>query len=86
MASFEMKIVHELRPCKVAIRKGGEEYNALFHTWMNWAELGHAETYGIVEKEDGTVVQVYPVQIRFIDSAMEDYSFVEERRRKSEEM
>lgn len=82
MESLEMKIVHELRPCKVAIRKGGEEYNALFHTWMNWAEL----TYGIVEKEDGTVVQVYPVQIRFIDNAMEDYPFVEERRRKSEEM
>ena len=77
-----------LRPCMVAIRKGGKEEKALFHCWEQWSDVvaasilkgGHpggqiSEIYGIVELEDGTVKKVYPQLIRFIDNQFNDYAW-----------
>ena len=87
----EIIVRHELRPCMVTSRKGGEEKRALFHCWNHWAQTvsasllrggapagQHAETYGVVEFEDGTVKSVYPEQIRFLDSPFADYYWNEE--------
>lgn len=87
----EIIVRHELRPCMVAIRKGGEEKKAFFHCWNHWAQTvpasmlrggapagQHAETYGIVEFEDGTITNVYPQQIRFLDSKHEEICWNEE--------
>lgn len=87
-----MKIEFEprLRPCMVASRKGGEEKRAFFHCWNQWSDAtgvvplqgGHSvgqvsKTYGIVEFEDGTVKNVYPQLIRFLDGSFDDYLWEE---------
>lgn len=79
MASFEMMVFPQLRPCLV----NGEE--CLFHTWENFMQViapsamvgGHnggqiAYTLGIVEKADGTLMKVYPGHVRFVDSLHEE--------------
>lgn len=71
--------MNNTRPCIVSDRRGGEERKALFHCWNHWAvvidaspfEGGHpagqmAQTYAIVEFEDGTVRNVNPELVRFI--------------------
>lgn len=72
----EMKVIvsgqSEMRPCWV--KDGGFERKALFHCWEHRQDLISASigtvsrTLGIVEYEDGTVHEVYPYYIRFIDS------------------
>lgn len=75
-----------LRPCMVANRKGGDERKALFHCWNQWSDTASpsvlkggstggqvSETYGIVEFEGGTVKQVYPSLIRFLDNPFVEY-------------
>lgn len=73
----------------VAIRNDGkvqDERKALFHCWNQWSDVigdsilrgGHkggqiADTYGIVEFEDGTVENVYPQLIRFLDNPFTEY-------------
>ena len=72
---------------------------ALFHCWNYRSELvgaspmidGHpggqvSGTFAIVEYEDGTIHEVEPTQIRFVDNAMSEYVFPEanESRDKSE--
>lgn len=47
------------------------ERKALFHCWHPVA--GNA----IVEYEDGTIHEVEPTQIRFVDNAMSEYAFPE---------
>lgn len=72
----------EYRPCIV----GGKK--ALFHKWNEYAEIqapGFAigsspggqlkSTFGMVEFEDGTVGEVNPCKIRFIDRKIKDYCF-----------
>lgn len=69
----------EMRPCWV--KDGESERKALFHCWEQRKDLisasislgGHpagtiSRTLGIVEYEDGTVHEMYPNHIRFIDS------------------
>lgn len=86
--SIDIKL--PLRPCMVAICKGGKEKKALFHCWSQWSDVvgesilkgGHkggqiSETYGIVEFEDGTVQRVYPNLIRFLDSPFVEYAWNE---------
>lgn len=64
------------------------EIKALFHCWDFRSELcdaspmigGHpggqvSGTFAIVEYEDGTVHEVEPTQIRFVDNAMSEYEF-----------
>ena len=75
------------------------EIKALFHCWDHRSELydaspmigGHpggqvSGTFAIVEYEDGTIHEVEPTQIQFVDNAMREYAFpeAEENRDKSE--
>ena len=66
----------------------GETCKALFHCWNHRSELydaspmigGHpvgqvSGTFAIVEYEDGTIHEVEPTQIRFVDNAMSEYVF-----------
>lgn len=66
------------------------EIKALFHFWDYRSELygaspmigGHpggqvSGTFAIVEHEDGTIHEVEPKQIRFVDNAMSEYTFPE---------
>ena len=99
MAALDGKITieRELRPCMVSvpakirhiqntstqpgqyiIEKSEYETKALFHCW-------HPVTgNGIVEYEDGTIHEVEPTQIRFVDNAMSEYAFPEMEDRKNE--
>ena len=83
----------ELRPCIVRIpdkKKQFKEMKALFHCWNFRSEVigeyylrgGHpagqiSATFALVEYEDGTINEVYPTQIRFVDNAMSEYAFPE---------
>lgn len=90
MAALDGKITieKELRPCivhipeilyktwnckeqkmKIVIKRREETYKALFHCWHS--VTGNA----IVEYEDGTIHEVEPTQMRFVDNAMSEYSF-----------
>lgn len=66
------------------------EFKALFHCWNHRSELvgesclrgGHSagqvsDTFAIVEYEDGTVHEVEPENIQFVDNAMSEYAFPE---------
>ena len=66
------------------------EIKALFHCWSHRSEVvgesplrgGHpggqvSGTFAIVEYEDGTIHEVEPTQIRFVDNAMSEYVFPE---------
>ena len=63
---------------------------ALFHCWSYRSELvdvspmigGHSGgrvygTFALAEYEDGTIHEVEPTQIRFVDNAMSEYAFPE---------
>lgn len=90
MATLDGKITIgiEYRPCMVHIpehrelrRKANEDFpreiviapaqdiKAIFHTWNTFTGKG------IVEYEDGTVHEVEPQNIRFVDNAMCEYAF-----------
>lgn len=77
-----LEIRGPLRPCMVDDKK------ALFHQWSHKAQVvgpslaigGHGggqleQTVAIVEYEDGTVAEVYPYRVRFLDTQgrMEDF-------------
>ena len=77
-----------VRPCIVT--QNGEEKKALFHMWNNFAKPVAADVYaggcpegqisivfGIVEYEDGSVDEVRPAQIRFVDYKIKGYAFEE---------
>ena len=82
-----------LRPCIVRIpdkKKQFKEMKALFHCWDFRSEVigesylrgGHpagqiSATFAIVEYSDGTIHEVEPTQIRFVDNAMSEYVFSE---------
>lgn len=68
--------------------------NALFHRWADKAEIvppsvlkgGHGGgivrgVLAIVEYEDGTVGEVLPENIKFVDSPHRDYTFTEREAR-----
>ena len=77
-----------VRPCIVT--QNGEEKKALFHMWNNFAKPVAADVYaggcpegqisivlGIVVYEDGSVDEVRPAQIRFVDNKIKGYAFEE---------
>lgn len=82
-----------LRPCIVRIpdkKKQFKEMKALFHCWDFRSEVigesylrgGHpagqiSATFAIVEYENGTIHEVEPTQIQFVDNAMSKYVFPE---------
>lgn len=72
------------RPCLIKDKK------ALFHMWFECAKVvppspmvgGHSggiikDVFGLVEFEDGSVSEVYPYEIKFLDSPFIDYYFNE---------
>ena len=86
MAELSSEIIFktELRPCFVKDQK------ALFHKWNEFAKPvsggitpidpppGQIKyTLGIVEYEDGTVEEVAPHHIKFIDNKIKEYDFKE---------
>lgn len=92
MAALYGKITNgiEYRPCMVHIpeqrelrRKVNEDFpreiviapaqdiKAIFHTWNTFTGKG------VVEYEDGTIHEVEPTKIRFVDNAMSEYAFPE---------
>lgn len=86
MAALESEITvkMEMRPCMVKGRK------ALFHRWVDRSECiepspligGHnggvaAWTDALVEYEDGTVAEVAPRYIKFLDPPHGEFDFSE---------
>lgn len=82
-----------LRPCIIRIpdkKKQFKEMKALFHCWDFRSEVigesylrgGHpagqiSATFALVEYEDGTIHEVEPTRIQFVDNAMSEYAFPE---------
>lgn len=73
-----MTMDFSLRPC-LAMGK-----NALFHRWSDWANVRDAimvgttsgqiaQTYAIVEYEDGQIDIVHPQSIKFLDNISKNY-------------
>lgn len=91
----KITIERELRPCIVRIpdkKKQFKEMKALFHCWNFRSEVigesylrgGHpagqiSATFALVEYEDGTIHELEPTQIRFVDNAMSEYVFPEDK-------
>ena len=80
----------ENRERKYRAKESEKNIKALFHCWGFRSELcdaspmigGHpggqvSGTFAIVEYEDGTIHEVEPTQIRFVDNAMSEYVFPE---------
>lgn len=93
----EREYFRENRERKYRIKKTAENIKALFHCWNYRSELygaslmigGHpggqvSGTFAIVEYKDGTVHEVEPQNIRFVDNAMSEYAFSEMEDRKNE--
>lgn len=87
MQSIEISFA--VRPC--IVKQNGEEKKALFHMLNNFAKPVAADVYaggcpegqisivfGIVEYEDGSVDEVRPAQIRFVDNKIKGYAFEED--------
>lgn len=79
---MNIEIRQNLRPCIVNGQK------ALFHCWKSVSQIvapshlkgGHnggtvTHTVGIIEREDGTVHECYPDDVRFVDNAFAGISF-----------
>lgn len=77
-----------VRPCIVT--QNGEEKKALFHMWEKFCKACCSGLYiggcpegqmsmifGLVEYNDGTMGEVNPSQIRFVDNKIKDYAFEE---------
>lgn len=62
---------NEKQKMKHVVKRKEETHKALFHCWN--PVTGNA----IVEHEDGTIHEVEPTQIRFVDNAMREYTFPE---------
>ena len=83
-----------LRPCIIRIpdkKKQFKEIKALFHCWDFRSEVigesylrgGHpagqiSATFAIVEYEDGTIHEVEPQNVRFVDGLINQYGFMED--------
>lgn len=89
----KITIETELRPCIIRFQKKKNQFDeikALFHCWNFRSEVigesylrgGHpagqiSATFALVEYEDGTIHEVEPTHIRFVDNAMCEYAFPE---------
>ena len=88
--SGKREYFRENRERKYRVKESSKDVKALFHCWSYRSELvdvspmigGHpggqvSGTFAIVEYEDGTVHEVEPTQIQFVDNAMREYTFPE---------
>ena len=82
MAGHTIHVEIKVRPCKVDGNK------ALFHCWGHRATVvgdsplrgGHcagqiSTIFGAIEKEDGTVHEVMPTSIQFVDHLMDEFAW-----------
>lgn len=89
MAGLGMLVGIDYRPCFVNNKK--QEIKALFHCWSHRSEVvgesalrgGHpggqiSATFAIVEYEDGTIHEVEPQNVRFVDGLINQYAFMED--------
>ncbi len=78
MASLnEILIKPEYRHCLIDL-KDRKERKALFHKWIMKEDLFKKQyAMGLVELENGKVLEVYYSQIRFIDNKIKEYCFEE---------
>lgn len=67
-----IQIETRLRPCYISIEKGKKE-KALFHGWSFASGSVIAYSTGIVELEDGRVIEVMPSSITFCTGMFNDY-------------
>ena len=78
------------QPGQYIIEQPKHEVKALFHCWNFRSELvgesyfrgGHpagqiSSTFALVEYEDGTIHEVAPTCVRFVDNAIREYAFPE---------
>lgn len=76
----------EYRPCIVKQKSGNRK--ALFHRWADYAQVRDAylqgttpgqlaQTFAIVEYEDGTVSECYPNQVQFCDNLHAQFDWPE---------
>ena len=71
-------IEHKLRPCYIQVRLCKTE-KALFHCWsLNGTRMNEG-TVGIVELEDGKVLEIKPCYIEFVDNPFLDYAWDDEK-------
>lgn len=95
MSGIQIQIETRLRPCYINIRKGNKE-KALFHCWSHFSNViepslmvgGHpggviAYSTGIVELEDGKVIEVMPTNITFCKGIFNDYCWDEKEDEKN---
>ncbi len=86
-----IQIETRLRPCYISVKKDKKE-KALFHGWNFFSNVvepspkigGHpggviAYSTGIVELEDGRVIEVMPTNITFCKGIFNDYCWDEKR-------
>lgn len=83
MCRMETKVKSEYRVC---LAKGKK---ALFHRWADYAQIRDAilqgttagqlaQTFAIVEYEDGTISECYPNQVQFCDNLHAQFDWPEE--------
>lgn len=79
---MSIQVATEYRPCFVKGKK------AIFHRWTDYAQVRDAylqgttpgqlaQTFAIVEFEDGTVSECYPNQVQFCDNLHAQYMWPE---------
>lgn len=85
MAGLGMLVGIDYRPYFVNNKK--QEIKALFHCWSHRSEVvgesalrgGYpGATFAIVEYEDGSVHEVNPQNVRFVDGLINQYAFMED--------
>ena len=78
---MQMILKHALRPCLIFDTKSdGKRYSekALFHRWVEYEDpLAYQRkgVRGLVELEDGSMKDVAPSQIKFLDPEHGEYDF-----------
>ena len=93
----EREYFYENRERKYRVVRSSEEVKGLFHCWNHRSEVvgesplrgGHpggqvSATFAIVEFEDGTVKEVEPQNIRFVDGLINQYGFREDENGKTQ--
>lgn len=90
IGTVSVKLYEEPRPCEVTINL--EVHKALFHCWAirqyvkQAILIGEASgqitcMYAIVEMDDGSICEVEPYNVRFLDSAAKfnEYAWEDQR-------
>lgn len=84
--AWSVEVESKLRPCYILNKN--EKKKGLFHGWFNVSDVvgassmigvhpGGTVSYpiGVVELEDGKIVEVDPIRIIFADNPMSEYTW-----------